>query len=130
MHEEVPYISVFSRDVTARKALQRRTASNEANLRSILNSIDDVVWLHRDQYELIDFNREFFQKYQAIVNIKPVKGKSVLDLFPTDKPSLVGLWKTRYETGLRGKVAKYTDTYLVNGEKKIYEVKVYPIRGE
>jgi PAS domain S-box-containing protein len=130
MHEEASYISVFSRDVTARKALQQRTASNEANLRSILNSIDDGVWLINDQYELIDFNREFFQKYQAIVNIKPVKGKSVLDLFPTDKPSLVEIWKTRYETGLRGKVAKYTDTYLVNGERKIYEVKVYPIRGE
>jgi PAS domain S-box-containing protein len=129
-HEETPYISVFSRDITARKALQQRTISNEANLRSILNSIEDGVWLINDQYELIDFNREFLQKYQAILNIRPVKGKNVLELFPADKPALNEVWKSRYDIGLSGKVARYTDTYLVNGEKRIYELKVYPIRGE
>jgi signal transduction histidine kinase len=95
-----------------------------------LNSIDDGVWLINDQYELIDYNREFFQKYQAILNIKPVKGKNVLNLFPADKPALKEIWQARYDAGLRGKVAKYTDTYIVNAEKKIYEVKIYPIRGE
>ena len=129
-HEDVPYISVFSRDITARKALQQRTTSNEANLRSILNSIDDGVWLINNQYELIDFNREYFQKYQAILNIKPIKGKNVLNLFPADKPALIDIWRQRYESGLKGKVAKYTDTFSVNNEKRIYEIKVYPIRGE
>ena len=129
-HAEAPYISIFSRDVTVKMSWQQRTIANEANLRSILNSIDDGVWLINDQFQLIDFNREFYHKYQAILNIKPVKGKNVLELFPADKPSLKEIWKLRYEDGLKGKVAKYTDTYLVNGEKKIYEVKVYPIRDE
>lgn len=128
LHEEQPYISVFSRDITVKKAWQQRTISNEANLRSILNSLDDGVWLVNEKYELIDFNREFFQKYQAISNIKPVKGKSVIDLLPEDKPALRDVWKGRYETGLRGKVMKYTDTYSLYDEKKVYEVKVYPIR--
>ena len=130
VHEEKVFISVFSRDVTARKALQHRTISNEANLRAILNSIDDGVWLINDQYELIDFNKEFLQKYQAILNIKPVKGRDFFEFFPTDKPAIHEIWKERYQSGLTGKVAKYTDVYSVNGEKKIYEVKVYPIRGE
>jgi PAS domain S-box-containing protein len=129
VHEEKVFISVFSRDVTAKKALQQRTISNEANLRSILNSIDDGVWLINDKYELIDFNREFLQKYQAILNIKPVKGGSIFDFFPPEKPVITEIWKERYQSGLTGKVAKYTDVYLVDGEKKIYEVKIYPIRG-
>jgi PAS domain S-box-containing protein len=130
INDDATYISVFSRDVTARKALQYRTISNEANLRSILNSIDDGVWLINDQHELIDFNKEFLQKYEAILKIKPVKGKNFFELFPTDKPALHDIWKERYQSGLNGKVARYTDTYSVNGEKKVYEVKVYPIRGE
>jgi PAS domain S-box-containing protein len=130
VHEEKVFISVFSRDVTAKKALQHRTISNEANLRSILNSIDDGVWLINDQYELIDFNKEFLQKYQAILNIKPVKGGNIFDFFPAEKPIITEIWKERYQEGLTGKVARYTDVYSVDGEKKIYEVKVYPIRGE
>lgn len=130
LHEEVPYISVFSRDITVKKAWQQRTISNEANLRSILNTLDDGVWLVNEKLELIDYNREFFQKYHALLNIKPMKGKSVIDLLPEDRPALRDQWKMRYETGLRGKVMKYTDTYAVNGEKHIYEVKVYPIRDD
>ena len=87
-HEDVPFISVFSRDITVKKAWQQRTISNEANLRSILNTIDDGVWLINDKYELIDFNREFFQKYQSIVKINPVKGKNVLDLGACTKRSI------------------------------------------
>jgi PAS domain S-box-containing protein len=130
LHQETSYISVFSRDITVKKAWQQRTISNEANLRSILNSLDDGVWLVNEKCELIDFNREFFQKYQAILNIKPVKGKCVLELLPDDKPAVRDLWKMRYETGLTGKVMKYLDTYLVNGEKKMYELKIYPIRDD
>ncbi len=130
LHEETPYISVFSRDITVKKAWQQRTISNEANLRSILNSLDDGVWLVNEKCELIDYNREFYQKYQSILNIKPIKGKCVLELLPEDKPALRDLWKMRYETGLTGKVMRYLDTYQVNGEKRIYELKVYPIRDD
>lgn len=129
-YEETPFISVFSRDITVKKAWQQRTISNEANLRSILNSLDDGVWLVNEKYELIDFNREFFQKYQAILNIKPVKGKCVLELLPEDKPALRDLWKMRYETGLTGRVMRYVDTYQLNGEMRMYELKVYPIRDD
>jgi PAS domain S-box-containing protein len=130
LHEETPYISVFSRDITVKKAWQQRTISNEANLRSILNSIDDGVWLVNEKCELIDYNREFYQKYQAILNIKPIKGKCVLELLPEDKQAVRDLWKMRYETGLTGKVMKYLDTYTVSGEKKMYELKIYPIRDD
>ena len=130
LHQETPYISVFSRDITVKRAWQQRTISNEANLRSILNSLDDGVWLVNEKCELIDYNKEFYQKYQAILNIKPIKGKCVLELLPEDKPAVRDLWKMRYETSLTGKVMKYLDTYLVNGEKKIYELKIYPIRDD
>src|SRR5688572_4761854 len=38
-------ISVFSRDITVRKAYQKKIVQNEANLRSIFNTVDDSIWL-------------------------------------------------------------------------------------
>src|SRR5687768_15660272 len=60
-HSQV--ISVFSRDITVRKAFQKKILENEANLRSILNTIEDSICLINTDYELIDFNKEFARKY-------------------------------------------------------------------
>jgi len=48
-------------DVTVRKAYQKKIIGNEANVRSILNTIENSIWLINNDYELIDFNKEFFQ---------------------------------------------------------------------
>jgi PAS domain S-box-containing protein len=120
-------VSVFSRDVTVRKAYQRRLLENEANLRSILNTIEDSVWLVDVKYELIDFNRSFFRKYKQAYGIKLLRGKNILDLVPEDRPELRELWRLRYEHGLKGRTGKYLDTYQIDKESRTYEIKTYPI---
>src|SRR5688572_8722037 len=70
-------ISVFSRDITVRKAYQKRILESEANLRSILNTIEDSIWLVNSDYELIDFNKEFYKKYKLAYGIKLAKGKNI-----------------------------------------------------
>ncbi len=76
------FISVFSRDVSFRKAYQKKILGNEANLRSILNTIENSIWLVNSEYELIDFNKEFFRLYKQVYGIKLVKGKNILDMVP------------------------------------------------
>ena len=120
-------ISVFSRDITIRKAFQKKIEENEANLRSILNTIDHAIWLVNTEYELIDFNKEFFRQYKSAFGIKLVKGKSIIDLIPEQRPELKEIWKNRYETGLRGRPGKYVDTYLLGGSQQKFEIKTYPI---
>jgi PAS domain S-box-containing protein len=120
-------ISVFSRDVTVRKAYQKRIIENEANLRSILNTIEDSVWLVNADYELIDFNKEFYRKYKQAYGIRLGKGKNILALLPEHLPELRELWQTRYESGLRGRPGKYIDNYQVENNWRTYEIKTYPI---
>jgi PAS domain S-box-containing protein len=120
-------ISVFSRDITVRKAYQRRIMEDEANLRSILNTIEDSIWLVDSHYELIDFNKEFFRKYKLAFGVKVSKGKNILDLLPEDKPDLREIWRIRYESALKGRTGKYFDTYLIDKEWRAYEIKTYPI---
>lgn len=120
-------LSVFSRDVTIRKAYQNRTLAHEANLRSILNTIEDSIWLVNTNFELIDFNKFFAKKYKQHFNVKVLRGVNVKKLMPQERPDLQRLWYTRYESGLRGRPGKYVDTYWEENEEKTYETKVYPI---
>jgi PAS domain S-box-containing protein len=100
---------------------------DEANLRSILNTIEDSIWLVDSHYELIDFNKEFFRKYKLAFGVKVSKGKNILDLLPEDKPDLREIWRIRYESALKGRTGKYFDTYLIDKEWRAYEIKTYPI---
>lgn len=120
-------LSVFSRDITVRKAYQKRIVENEANLRSILNTIEDSVWLINSDYELIDFNKEFFKNYKLAFGVRLAKGRNIIDLMPDKNPDLKTLWKERYQAGLNGKHGKYTDSYWVDADLRTFEIKTYPI---
>ena len=120
-------ISVFSRDITVRKAFQKKIVENEANLRSILNTIEDSIWLVNTDYELIDYNKGFSKKHKQAFNMKLSRGKNILDLLPDSQPGLREMWRGRYESALRGRSGKYSDTYLVEKEWRTFETKTYPI---
>jgi PAS domain S-box-containing protein len=120
-------ISVFSRDITIRKAYQKKILENEANLRSILNTIEDSIWLIDSQFQLIDFNKEFFKKYKLAFGVKLSRGKNILDLLPPEPHDLKEMWRIRYEGALKGRSGKYFDTYQVGKEWLTYEIKTYPI---
>jgi PAS domain S-box-containing protein len=126
-HNNQTIISVFSRDITIRHAYQKRILENEANLRSILNTIDDSIWLVNTHFELIDFNKQFYKSYRLAYGIRLVKGKSILELLPEHLPELRAQWRERYEAGLKGRPGKYFDTYWIGEELRTYEIKTYPI---
>jgi PAS domain S-box-containing protein len=120
-------ISVYSRDITVRKAYQKKIIENEANLRSILNTIEDSIWLVNTDFELIDFNRDFFKKYKLAYNVKLIRGESILDLIPAELPELRAMWRARYESGLKGRRGKYLDNYVIDNETRNFEIRTYPI---
>ncbi len=120
-------ISVFSRDITIRKSFQKKIEENEANLRSILNTIDSSIWLINSEYELIDFNKEFFRQYKLTYGVRLSKGKNILAMLPESDPELKKIWQARYEAGLRGRPGKYVDTYAISGTQHTFEIKTYPI---
>lgn len=126
-HNNRHIISVFSRDITLRNAYQKRILENEANLRSILNTIDSSIWLVNSRFELIDFNKEFYKSYKQAFGVRLEKGKNILELVPEHLPELRDQWRERYETGLKGRPGKYYDSYEIGDELRTYEIKTYPI---
>ncbi|RAW01446.1 sensor histidine kinase [Pseudochryseolinea flava] len=123
----VQVISVFSRDITVRKAYQKKIVESEANLRSILNTIDDSIWLVNADNELIDFNKEFYKRYKSAYGVRLKKGANILALIPDGLVELRETWRARYEHGLKGRPGKYFDTYTIEEELRTFEIKTYPI---
>jgi PAS domain S-box-containing protein len=122
-----PVISIFSRDITVRKAFQKKIIENEANVRSILNTIDDSIWLVNSNFELIDFNKEFYKKYKTIFDVRLIRGENILDLIPSRFPELKEVWRQRYSSGLKGKPGKFLDDFLFEKELRTFEVRTFPI---
>jgi PAS domain S-box-containing protein len=120
-------ISVFSRDITVRKAYQKKIIENEANLRSILNTIEESIWLVNSQFELIDFNKEFYKRFKLAFGVKISRGGCIIDMIPADRPEVREAWKARYESALKGKTGKYYDNHLIEKELRSFELKTYPI---
>lgn len=120
-------ISVYSRDITVRKAYQKKIVENEANLRSILNTIEDSIWLINTNYELIDFNKDFYKTYKSAFGVKLRKGVNILAFIPDSAPDIKEKWRVRYENSLKGRPGKYVDSYLVNEDWRTFEIKTYPI---
>lgn len=120
-------ISVFSRDITVRKAYQKKIVENEANLRSIFNTVDDSIWLINTDLELIDYNTQFHKVHKLAFGVKPVRGVNVLSLLPASDAELIDRWRDRYTTGLAGKPGKFHD--ILQGEKEMrnVEIRTYPI---
>lgn len=123
-------ISVFSRDITLRKNYYARILENEANLRSIFNTLENSIWLINTNFELIDFNREFYRYFKHVKGVRPLKGKNVIDLIPEHLAYRKAIWRERYQAGLLGKSGKYYDTLTLMDELKTFEVKTYPIKDE
>lgn len=128
LSDEKMGISVLMRDITLRKKYEAGLVKNEANVRSILNTTDDGIWLINRRFELIDFNQKFFEKYKIAFNTKLVRGKNIIDLIPEEHGALKSLWSQRYLSAMKGKGEKFYDTYQVGPEIFTYEITTYPIR--
>jgi PAS domain S-box-containing protein len=122
-----PMISVFSRDITVRKAYQKKILENEANLRSILNTIEESIWLVNSNFELIDFNKEFYKRFKLAFGVKVSRGGNILDMIPANRPEVRESWRLRYESALKGKTGKYYDNHQIEKEFRTFELKTYPI---
>ncbi|MEJ1238214.1 PAS domain-containing sensor histidine kinase [Chryseolinea sp. T2] len=120
-------ISVFSRDITVRKAYQKKIVQNEANLRSIFNTVDDSIWLINTDLELIDFNTQFQKIHKQAFGVRPIRGVNVLSLLPSGDASLIDKWRDRYKAGLAGKPGKFHEVFQGEKELRNLEIKTYPI---
>ena len=98
----------------------------ESNLRAILDNSDRLTWLMNTRYELIDFNVAFSNEILKKYKKAPRVHQNVLDLIDNTRERDV--WKSRFDTALKGRPGIYIDQDYYKGQERVYEIKVFPIR--
>ncbi len=98
----------------------------ENELRSIIDNSDNEIWLVDTNYILRELNTEFANAWNYAFNKKLKKGKNIIDQIPDEK--LKEAWKARYDKVFNGEAQKIRETYDLQGEKRFYEINIFPIR--
>ncbi len=98
----------------------------ESNLRSILDNSDRVTWFLNTRFELIDFNEAFSTEIKRRYHITPKIDQNVLMLLGEEKER--NIWKDRFESALNGKPGIYLDQDNFDGQERVWEIKIFPIK--
>jgi PAS domain S-box-containing protein len=120
---------------TNEKGFEKTTDSSlefrikESNLRAILDSTDDEIFLLNANYELIDYNANFESSLFARYGVNPQKGVSLFELIPPEYEELKRQTRERIDKGLQGFQRTYLDKVNLGYYQSIAEVKYYPIRS-
>jgi PAS domain S-box-containing protein len=114
------------------KNIQKRTEESkikESNLRAILDSTDDDIYLINHQYEIIDYNSNFEDNFYARFGVQLEKGCNLFDMMPPEYGDLKRITKDRIDKALQGYQRTYYDRLNISFYESITEVKLYPIRS-
>lgn len=114
------------------KNIQKRTEESkikESNLRAILDSTDDDIYLINHQYEIIDYNSNFEDNFYARFGVQLEKGCNLFEMMPPEYDDLKRITKDRIDKALQGYQRTYYDRLNISFYESITEVKLYPIRS-
>jgi PAS domain S-box-containing protein len=119
--------SVFChfKDITRRKESAERIATNEANLRAVIENTYDVMIYSVDRNgRLLTFNSAFKDRLLKSYSISIATGDNVFEKLPE---ILAEPGKINFERAMRGEHVLDENSYVVNGKRFYMEAAVNPI---
>lgn len=114
-------------DITERKQNEMQILSKEANLRAILESNDQSIWLADENFVLIDYNQVYGEMLERTFGLKV---KPHMDLIKHLPYIYKTMWQKRYKRVLKGQREEYIDAYEFNGIEYIYQITGFPVYEE
>jgi len=118
------YISLCCRDATFRRTKQSRIKKHEANLRAVLNSIDNGICLVNNRGEIIEYNCKFFSVVKDVLGGTLRSGEKLLEYLPQ---GLRNSWLRRCKITFEGNAQCFLDSFVVGRSTRHFEIRAYPI---
>ena len=97
----------------------------ESNLRAILDSTDDDIYLINHQYEIIDYNSNFEDNFYARFGVQLEKGCNLFEMMPPEYADLKRITKDRIDKALQGYQRTYYDRLNISFYESITEVTLF-----
>ena len=104
----------------------RELRTSEAQLLSVFESTDDLVFSLDTRGCLLTCNSSARQVYSGRFGREPVVGQPY---FPESAPELRAHWERRLAKALAGQRQRYEETYELGGSRHTFDINVSPVHG-
>jgi PAS domain S-box-containing protein len=111
-------------DITERKLNEEKIIAKEANLRAILESNDQSIWLTDTNNMLLVHNQVFVQMLEQTFGLEL---KPNMDLVKSLPYIYQTMWKLRYKRVFQGERQDFIDAYEYKGNEYIYQITGFPV---
>ncbi len=122
--EVITGVSIFIRNITDRKLVEKALAASEEQLRAILENTHDAIWSIDRNLRITHFNTEFLRRYQEHYGITLAVGDHIFADVPIPekyKPR----WEKLYQRALDGeRITIETDITLISDPSETYYVEL------
>ena len=124
---EIIGISVFSRDITEQKEIEKQILNTQSQLAAIINNTTDIVVSIDRDYNIVQYNQLLFDMVKRRYGKDLKVGVSVLDTMePENHSDVINIYKRVFA---EGKNVVAVETFAVREDRKLYfETNYNPIK--
>ncbi len=97
---ELMGVLVTAEDVTSKRAIEEQLKEKQANLTSIIENTDDLIWYVDKDHTFKAFNTVMYEKIKSAFGIKIQYGKNAMEILPEEYKVQ---WRQIHEYVMKGK---------------------------
>lgn len=114
-------------DISEQVLIEQALLKDKTVLETLIENTDSLSWSLDERYNIVTLNGNTVRTFKDLFGTLPIKGKSLLDLFPEANKIT---WKGYFDRALQGRHFKVVEQ-LLNHEAIIYfEISFYPVYSE
>jgi PAS domain S-box-containing protein len=114
---ELMGVLVSTEDVTEKRAYEEQIKEKQANLTSIIENTDDLIWYVDKDHTFKAFNTVIYEKVKSAFGIKVQYGKNALEILPDDYKIQ---WRQIHEYVMKGKKLVIERSIDLPNEKQMW----------
>jgi PAS domain S-box-containing protein len=119
----------ISTEITAIREAAKMIEEREANLKGILESVNESIWSVDKKLNVIFTNKTYFEEFFLFNGVELTKGMNIIAAIPEKKEKKK--WQERYNSVLKnGQSLHFTDMLKIDSVKYYFETVIYPIKVE
>lgn len=119
-------IAVYIQDYTKLTTAESNLLQQEKDLQFLIDSIEDSIWSIDLQGNYLSFNLSFARLYRSYTGVYPVIGERSNEKLIQDANET---WHKAYQDCFSGTEAALTEVFVMEGEKKIHEIRLKPVKN-
>jgi PAS domain S-box-containing protein len=114
-------------EIKERQETEKKLLEKTAQLTSIFESSNHLIWTINKNFEITSFNKNFANSIERRINIKIVPGVNIAKIMPKDYNEYAKFWHAKYKEAFTGKKLEFEKEDYEKNVKTFAKVFINPI---